>query len=399
MVIAVCFWGFANEITDINQAKRIYPLFCLGANSSGIFSGTTSVFIDSISVHASNIMQTIVSYSPQFIQSVLPTYNDQFAKWSTKLTLITLLFLCINISVYLLFKYVEKNVLTDPNQLPKSFEETKAFKKSNKAKYSMSQSLSRVSNSKYLLSVAAIVFSFAFINNIVELLWKSQANMYYTTKADLHNYYSSIIAVIGILSTLSALLVSGNVIRFLGWHTGAIITPIIMSVTTLLFFAMMIFPEQTSVISTWFGYRSTWFGYTPLGMIVLIGGIQNCLSRAAKYTLFDTTKELTLLPLKNESKREGKAVVDGIVSRFGKSSGSTMYIFSLLLFENMMVSVLFGIAICIFVTWTRSIEHINSKIGTIYDKYENKEYLTFNEVDQIPSKSIFKRSTNTTTPS
>jgi ATP:ADP antiporter, AAA family len=294
--------------------------------------------------------------------------------------------------VYLIFKYVEKNVLTDLDQLPKSFEETKAYKKSNKEKYSMSQSLSRVSNSKYLLSVAAIVFSFAFINNIVELLWKSQAKMYYTDKTELSNYYSSIIAVIGILSTLSALLVSGNVIRFLGWHTGAIITPIIMCVSTLLFFAMMIFPDQTTFISAW-------FGYTPLAMIVAIGGIQNCLSRAAKYTLFDTTKELTLLPLKNESKREGKAVVDGIISRFGKSSGSTIYIFSLLLFENMMISVLFGVALCVFVIWTRSIEHINSKISTIYNKYENKEYLTFNEVDQIPTKSIFKRSPNNTNPS
>ena len=131
--------------------------------------------------------------------------------------------------------------------------------------------------------------------------------MFYTDKIELNAYYNTIVSIIGVLSTLSALFLSGNVIRFLGWHVGAILTPIIMLVTTIFFFIMLIFPDNMS-------FLSTALGFTPLGMVVLIGGIQNCLSRAAKYTLFDTTKELTLIPLKNESKREGKAVVDGIIS-------------------------------------------------------------------------------------
>lgn len=33
------FWGFANDIVSVSEAKRFYPLFGLGANFALIFSG------------------------------------------------------------------------------------------------------------------------------------------------------------------------------------------------------------------------------------------------------------------------------------------------------------------------------------------------------------------------
>ncbi|CAN6683201.1 unnamed protein product [Malus baccata var. baccata] len=41
VVISVLFWGFANQITTVEEAKRFYPLFGLGANVALIFSGRT----------------------------------------------------------------------------------------------------------------------------------------------------------------------------------------------------------------------------------------------------------------------------------------------------------------------------------------------------------------------
>ena len=35
IVLSMLFWGFANEITKVNEAKRFYAIFALGANSSG----------------------------------------------------------------------------------------------------------------------------------------------------------------------------------------------------------------------------------------------------------------------------------------------------------------------------------------------------------------------------
>lgn len=45
MVLSMLFWGFANETTSVDEAKRFYAIFALGANSSGIFSGQTAQFL------------------------------------------------------------------------------------------------------------------------------------------------------------------------------------------------------------------------------------------------------------------------------------------------------------------------------------------------------------------
>lgn len=39
VVVSVLFWGFANQICEVDEAKQFYPLFGLGANVALIFSG------------------------------------------------------------------------------------------------------------------------------------------------------------------------------------------------------------------------------------------------------------------------------------------------------------------------------------------------------------------------
>lgn len=39
VVVSLMFWGFANEVTKVEEAKKYYPLFGLGANVALIFSG------------------------------------------------------------------------------------------------------------------------------------------------------------------------------------------------------------------------------------------------------------------------------------------------------------------------------------------------------------------------
>src|SRR5438105_8113526 len=60
-------------------------------------------------------------------------------------------------------------------------------------------------------------------------------------------------------------------------------------------------------------------------MSVTLGALQNSLTRASKYTLFDATKEMAFIPLSNESKFKGKAAIDGVGSRLGKSGGSVIH--------------------------------------------------------------------------
>lgn len=45
VVVSVLFWGFANQICEVDEAKTFYPLFGLGANVALIFSGQVRVWV------------------------------------------------------------------------------------------------------------------------------------------------------------------------------------------------------------------------------------------------------------------------------------------------------------------------------------------------------------------
>ncbi|MCB1119807.1 MAG: hypothetical protein KDK65_07605, partial [Chlamydiia bacterium] len=66
---------------------------------------------------------------------------------------------------------------------------------------------------------------------------------------------------------------------------------------------------------------ATYLPYTPLWIAVVAGMIQNILAKGTKYFLFDPTKEMAYIPLDPESKVKGKAAIEVVGSRFGKSGG------------------------------------------------------------------------------
>jgi ATP:ADP antiporter, AAA family len=63
-------------------------------------------------------------------------------------------------------------------------------------------------------------------------------------------------------------------------------------------------------------------GTTPLFITVIVGAAQNIFSKSCKYAFFDPTKEMAYIPLDQESKVKGKAAIDVVGARFGKSGGS-----------------------------------------------------------------------------
>ena len=79
-------------------------------------------------------------------------------------------------------------------------------------------------------------------------------------------------------------------------------------------------------------------GTSPLALVVFFGSTQNCLSRASKFTLFDATKEMAFIPLSTEDKLKGKAAIDGVGSRLGKSGGSFIHQILLVIFSTISAS-------------------------------------------------------------
>jgi AAA family ATP:ADP antiporter len=99
------------------------------------------------------------------------------------------------------------------------------------------------------------------------------------------------------------------------WGFAAMLTPIVLAVTGLGFFAVVLFGDTMTGVTAA-------LGATPLFIAVMVGAAQNIMSKSTKYSLFDPTKEMAYIPLDQEQKVKGKAAIDVVGARLGKSGGS-----------------------------------------------------------------------------
>ncbi len=295
VVLSMLFWGFANEITTIDEAKRFYAIFALGANSSGILSGQCAQWL------------TLDHYQP-----ALPFGT---VAWEQSLILQLALVLVMGFAIIGLFYWVNRRlIVTQPDSKPL------AAQPESGEKLSLWACLKALVSSPYMLYIAILVVAYNIVYNLSDVLWTEQIRARYPDASDFNAYINSIASITGVFATIAALLLSGNVIRFYGWTATALITPILWLVTSVGFLGCLLGTQYGLFSDYMLGFLGV-----PLSTLALFcGSAQICLGRAAKYTVFDESKEIAFIPLSQAEQRKGKAVVDGIASRLGKSGGSFM---------------------------------------------------------------------------
>ena len=213
-----------------------------------------------------------------------------------------------------IYYWMNKKVLADPRFYKAS--EPKVVKK-KKPKMSMKDSFLFLSKSKYLGLLVILVISYGICINIVEVTWKSQLKLQYPNPNDYSVFMGSFSFCTGFITVLMMLFVGGNVMRRFGWGVAAQITPVILLITGMIFFSFVLFKGSLQ------GFISM-VGTSPLMIAVMVGAIQNIMSKSCKYSLFDPTKEMAYIPLDQESKVKGKAAIDVVGARLGKSGGSLL---------------------------------------------------------------------------
>ena len=162
------------------------------------------------------------------------------------------------------------------------------------------------------------------------------------------------LAITGIVTIICMLSFKGIVGKY-GWLRGAIMTPIMMLVTSVLFFAFIFMKDA-------FDPYFVALGTSSLFMAILVGGAQNVLSKGTKYSLFDPTKEMAYIPLDQELKVKGKAAVEVVGGRLGK--GASGYINSTLLMITAgsvtgIISYITAIVVALLVIWLYAVGHLN----------------------------------------
>jgi ATP/ADP translocase len=115
-------------------------------------------------------------------------------------------------------------------------------------------------------------------------------------------------------------------------------------------------------------------GYSLIYLAVIIGAIQNILSKSTKYTLFDSTKEMTYIPLSLELRTKGKAAVEVIGLKFGKSLGAFSQSFMFILMPaasfDSVTGYLMVIFVLIIILWVWDVRELNKEYIKLKGGYE-----------------------------
>ncbi len=351
IIMTVLFWGFANDVTSVKDAKRFYALLGISANFSGVISGKVYT---SLSQH---------NFNPH-----LPFGKDA---WGQSVVFINVLLVICGLICIGLYRYLQKNNFTKP------VEDSAQANKNQKIKMGIRENFSYLAKSNYLICIAVIVIAYNVCINLVEVVWKDQVKTLYPNPSDFSVCMGQVQMITGILATFTAVFISGNVIRRFGWRFSALIPPMIVLVTSIGFFTFLFF-RDTSL-----SQLVSLFGSTPLQIGVFFGTLQNAFSRASKYTLFDATKELAFVPLNRESKLKGKAAIDGVGSRLGKSGGSIIHQGLLMIFGTVLLSTPYVALILLVgvVSWIGAVNSLGQKFNQLT---EGHDHLKITEVgDQV----------------
>eukprot|EP00249_Psilotum_nudum_P024241 c29132_g1_i1 orf=436-2646(+) len=335
VVVSVLFWGFANQITTVDEAKQFYPLFGLGANIALVFSGRT------------------VKYFSHMRKNLGPDVDG----WGVSLKGMMGLVVLLGLVICCIYWWVNKFVVHDP-VLPKP----EVRKKKEKPKLGMMESAKFLLSSSYVRDLATLVVAYGISINLVEVTWKSKLKAQFPSPNEYSAFMGDFSAYTGIV-TFSMMLLSRYIFRKYGWGVAATITPTVLLITGVAFFALVLFSEPlTPALAS--------IGLTPLLAAVYVGAIQNIFSKSAKYSLFDPCKEMAYIPLDEDTKVKGKAAIDVVCNPLGKSGGALIQQFLILGFGSLSNSTpyLGSILLIIVLAWLYAARSLDRQFTPLVQK-------------------------------
>ncbi|WP_342267330.1 Npt1/Npt2 family nucleotide transporter [Candidatus Tisiphia endosymbiont of Empis tessellata] len=337
VMFALLFWQFVNNVTSVEQSKRFYPLFGLLAQTGIYISGK---FLENL------------AYLNQYL---IKNFDLKHTNTELSVQIILVCVLVLGIIAVATFWMLNHKILAKDQ-----VEQLKFSVK--KQSITLVESFKMIIASRYIRLIATLLICYGIAINLVEGPWKASAAKIYKTPTEFAAFVGNYLSITGIFTILFVILGS-NIVRRLGWFTAAIITPIIVFVTGMLFFAVSDFDGFAALIVVSFMLTD------PSLIAITMGLINNVLSKSSKYTLFDSTKEMSYVPLDTELKTKGKAAADIIGTKLGKSTSAFLQSLIFIImpsatFQSISIylMVVFGI-ICIIWIWT--VRELNKEYNDI----------------------------------
>ncbi|MCP5322745.1 MAG: NTP/NDP exchange transporter [Candidatus Paracaedibacteraceae bacterium] len=352
-VLSLLFWQFANAITPVKEARRFYGMFGFLGNFGLLISGPgiilVSRYVRSFGLSRAETTGLMLQYLMAFV-------------------------IVAGIILLVTFYWMNRNVLTDKRYYdPEAMGETKK----KKAKLSMVESFKYILQSPYLGLIAMLVLAYGVSINLFEGVWKGQIKIAFPTEAEYNEVMGGLSTVTGGIAVV-LMLVGSNLLRRFSWKSCALITPVVLILGILVFFGVIFYnntqlPEGLSIVEA---ITQGYINRELIVFVVILGLAVNAFGKAVKYSLFDPTKEMAYIPLDQELKIKGKAAVDVIGGRGGKSLGSYVQMGLLTVFSGsalyQLVPVIAPIVIGIVFLWILSVFGLSKKFKELTEQNEKQ---------------------------
>ena len=342
VIINLLFWQYANNIFDSKSAKRFYPILGMIGNLGLVMAGTVLISFSETSILNKHIPG---KYSP-----------DQCSIVLEPIMITVIIFGCI---AMILYGYINQKFVKS-NKFKKLLP---GNKDNTKTKLSVLDSIKLIIRSKYISHIGLLLLCYGLAINILEGPWKARVRELYPNTVDYINFMGKFNIWMGISCVVFSL-IGSNILRKFSWFAATLITPCIISITGIIFFIFVANANDIGAVST----------FNPIYLAVIIGAIQNILSKSTKYSLFDSTKEMTYIPLSLELRTKGKAAVEVVGLKFGKSLGAFAQSFIFILVPNAsfdsVTTYLMTIFILIIILWIWNIKKLNEEYSKIKEDKE-----------------------------
>ncbi len=272
-LLTVLFWGLVNQYIPLTDAKRFYAPLMLGGSMGTMLSGPLIKLCTSDYVSAGS--------------------------WSRSLTLMMISLALLGMVTAWLYTKLWRE-FAGPKKEEKKEEET----------LSLWDSVRLCLKSRYLLLLAWITVADYVAYTLGEVIFLDVLKQKYPDPRLYCDYNGQLAFWSGLLTAVSALIITPLLLKKCRWVVASLVTPVCLLITEGAFFFTLWTPSQEM----------------HLELLVLLGTIFFCVVRAAKYTLFDTSKEISFLLLPSLEKMQGKLVIDGMCSRIGRGGASLVSI-------------------------------------------------------------------------
>lgn len=320
-LLTVLFWGLVNQYMPLVQAKQLYAPLMLGTSIGTMLSGPITKLCTSDALSG--------------------------GLWSRSLILLTFSLCLIGLLTAWCYTHLWRHFSKETPQ-------TKEIRP-EEPPLSLRESLRACANSKYLSLLGWVTIADYIAYALGEVVFLDILKQKFPDPRQYCEYNGQLSFWYGLLSAVSALVITPILVKRCRWVVASLVTPVCLLVTEGAFFFTLWLPAKE----------------LPLDLLVLLGTIFFCCVRAAKYTLFDTSKELSFLLLPPLEKMQGKLIIDGICSRIGRGGASLLCIGLVQFFGGIMASAFVAGATALTISTSCVLSTL--KLGLLVEKQSKKE--------------------------